>query len=258
MSATVERPAAGVTGPASEEAIRIYPHSPALYWWPVWAVGLVMALWTYLDGYHVALVPEGATVDAGAIVAPADADLEAPMVHMARSRLPGVIFAFTLLFTIFLNTASLRGPWSLFGLAVVAIAALSLSLLRWWPPIYHWLGVLRLYLNLGTYLVIAVPLFVMWAVTVFFLDRRTYMVFSTGQVRIRDELGESEKVHDTMLVSFEKEPYDWLRYVVGLGAGDLRVRVGGAQPAVYAMPNVVGIGAKMRKIEERLRTRDVI
>src|SRR5262245_42354473 len=98
----------------------------------------------------------------------------------------------------------------------------------------------------------------MWAATVFFFDRRTYVVFTTGQVHVRDELGEAEKVYDTGSVSFEKESYDWLRYLIGFGAGDLLVRVGGPQATFYSLPNVIGVGAKMRRVEERLRTRDVV
>lgn len=40
--------------------LRIYAHSSLFFWWPVWAVAFVMALWTYLDNYHLVLVPEGA------------------------------------------------------------------------------------------------------------------------------------------------------------------------------------------------------
>ena len=39
----------GQTGPAVRQ-LRIYSHSSLLYWWPVWAVGYVMALVTYWQG----------------------------------------------------------------------------------------------------------------------------------------------------------------------------------------------------------------
>jgi hypothetical protein len=84
------------------------------------------------------------------------------------------------------------------------------------------------------------------------------MVFTTGQVRIRHELGEAEKAYDTATVSFEKKPYDWLRFVVGLGAGDLLVRVGGPNPASYELPNVIRVGATRRLIEDRLRARKAV
>jgi hypothetical protein len=247
-----------VSGPAQEEAIKIYSHSPILYWWPVWAVCFLMALWTYIDNYHAAFVPENTVVEGNQIIAPEGTALEAPVVHVARSRWPGVVFVFALLFAVYVSNASLRGPWALFGLAVLAALVLLFNWLDWWTPVYRSLSLLRLHLNLGAYLAIGVPLFLMWAVTVFLFDLRTYVVFTTGQVRVRDELGEAEKVYDTGSVSFEKEPYDWLRYVVGFGAGDLVVRVGGPQAQLYYLPNVIRVGAKMRRVEERLRTRDVV
>ncbi len=247
-----------VSGLAQEEEIKIFFHSPLLYWWPVWIVGFLMALWTALDNYHMVLVPEQAAVEATRVVSPPDRVLETSLVHVARSRWPGILFVLTLLLVVFLSTASLRGPWGLFGLAFLAAVILLFNWLDWWAPVSRWFALLRLHLNLAAYLAIAVPLALMWGLTVFFFDRRTYMVFSVGQVRIRDRLGQAEKVHDTGVVSFEKEPYDWLRFVVGGGAGDLLVRVGGPQPAVYELPNVIGVGRKLRLIEERLRTRDVV
>jgi hypothetical protein len=34
-------------------------HSPVFYWWPVWAVGFLMAAVTFGNGYQVAFVPPG-------------------------------------------------------------------------------------------------------------------------------------------------------------------------------------------------------
>src|SRR5436309_74864 len=55
--------------PADRE-VRVYSHSPMLYWWPVWATGFVMAFITYLDGHYLAIVPS-------ATVAYRDATVEA-------------------------------------------------------------------------------------------------------------------------------------------------------------------------------------
>jgi len=256
---TATTPAKAAPAPdAGQEEIRIYFHTPILYWWPVWAVGLVMALWTAVDDHHMILAPAGSEVYANRVVAPEGATLETPMVHVARSRWPGIIFALTVLVVMYLSNASIRGVWGLFGLATLASVILLFNWLDLWTPLRQWFGLLHIHLNLGAYLFIAVPVLIAWLLTVFFFDRRTYMVFSTGQVRIRDELGEAEKVHDTMTLTFEKAPYDWLRFLAGLGAGDLVVRAGGANPANYQLPNVVRVGRKMALIEERLRTRDVV
>src|SRR5215471_11003202 len=39
--------------------IKIVSHSNLFYWWPVWAVGFVMALLTWIDGHLMAIVPPG-------------------------------------------------------------------------------------------------------------------------------------------------------------------------------------------------------
>jgi hypothetical protein len=113
-------------------------------------------------------------------------------------------------------------------------------------------------MNLGAYLTVSLPLFLIWVLAVFVFDRRTYMVFSAGQIRIRDELGSGEKVFDAWNASFEKKQYDWFRRLVGWGAGDLVVRTGGASREVFELPNVSRVGKWLWQIEERLKTRDVV
>jgi hypothetical protein len=88
----------------------------------------------------------------------------------------------------------------------------------------------------------------------FVVDRRRYFVFTPSQVRVHNEIGEEETAYDAQGVSFEKQPYDWFRRLVGFGAGDLRVRVGGQW---LEIPNVVRVGRRLGAIETLLRTRDV-
>jgi hypothetical protein len=246
------------TGAEQGSELKIYSHSPILYWWPVWAVGFLMALATWAGNQYMIVVPADSVVTGSQVTAPQATVLGEPVIHMAQSRWPGIIFALTLLFAVFVTSATIRGPWALFSGAVVVTLILLFNWMQWWNPLYRWFGLLRVHLNLGAYLVISVPLFLMWILAIFFFDRRTYMVFSAGQVRIRDQLGKGEKVFDTGTVSFEKKQYDWLRPIVGLGAGDMVIRVGGPTPAVFELPNVVAVGHKMRTIELRLRTRHVV
>jgi hypothetical protein len=214
-------------------------------------------VWTALDGYHLAVVPEGTVVRGNSLVAPEDAALTGPMVHMARSAVPGVIFALTLLAVVLFTHIWLRGPWALFMAAAFVALLLLVSWLEWWSPILRWFRLLRVNVNLGGYLVLAVPLFVAWLLTVFVFDRRTYLIFSLSQVRFRDELGDEEKVYDTGAVAFEKKPYDWFRRLVGWGAGDMILRIGGPSPRVVELPNVVNVSHKLAAMEARLRTWDI-
>src|SRR6516165_3773849 len=78
MDDTQKRSAAG---PATPRQVTIVAHSMLFYWWPVWAVGLVLAGLTWLDGHRLAVVPAGTEVvenyDGGrqALVLPAGARL---------------------------------------------------------------------------------------------------------------------------------------------------------------------------------------
>src|SRR2546430_11877696 len=53
--------------------IRIYGHSTIFYWWPVWVVGYVMAIITYMEGSRAVIVPAGSVYEdaSHAIVLPA-------------------------------------------------------------------------------------------------------------------------------------------------------------------------------------------
>ena len=42
---------------ARPREVRVVAHSMLFYWWPVWAVGFVMAGLTWLDGHRLAIVP---------------------------------------------------------------------------------------------------------------------------------------------------------------------------------------------------------
>jgi hypothetical protein len=256
MSTTLPAPAIPGHAPHQPD-IRIYSHCRLLYWWPVWAVGFVMAFWTYLDTSRMALVPATAVVEGHALVVPEGTPLAAPLVHVARSPVPGAVFVLTLLLVTVFSNASLRGTWALvFGVSVLALALL-LGWLGWWVFLYRWAGMLTVYINLGGYLTVAVPLFLVWVVTVFVLDRRTYVIFTAGQLRVCDRLGRAERAFDAMSVAFEKRPYNWFHRLVGFGAGDLVLRAGGLKGETYELPNVVRVARWLKLVEERLKTRDV-
>ena len=43
--------------------VRVVAHTMLFYWWPVWAVGFLMAGLTYWEGYQVAFVPPGTVAE---------------------------------------------------------------------------------------------------------------------------------------------------------------------------------------------------
>lgn len=103
-----------------------------------------MALWTAVDKQHLVFVPEHCVVNGYVLTAPEGTVLETPVVHVARSRWPGILFAFTLLIAILVSTTSVRGPWALFGMAMVT-AVVLFNWLELWDPLCRWFNLLRLY-----------------------------------------------------------------------------------------------------------------
>jgi hypothetical protein len=233
---------------------RVYSHSGLLYWWPVWAVGFAMAAWTLVEDRHMALVPAGTVVVGNTLAVPDGEAAVLTPVHMSASRAPGMVFALTVL-----AVAAFGGGWmrSWRAYTFVACAAAGLLLVNWlegWDDLARWAAYLHVHINLGGYLLLSTGLLVLWVTQVRVADRRRYIVFGQSQVLVHHEIGEEEQAYDTVGIAFEKAPYDWFRWVVGFGAGDLRVRVGGQW---IEIPNVVRVGPRLAAIERMLRTKDV-
>jgi hypothetical protein len=245
----------------SESEIKIYSHSPILYWWPVWLLEFVMALLTYLDGGRMAYVPAGTVAEENKLLAPeGSAPLEPPHDRMARSPYLGSWFIIVLLVVFVASNVPLRGLWE--WVSVLAIA-LVISLIRtWglWDDLAEWFQLIHVHINLGGYLFVSTWMFAIWLVTVFLFDRRTYIIFSAGQVRVLNEIGEAEKVYDATNMTFQVLPNVFIRHrLLGLwGAGDLVVRTGGPQPEVLEWPNVLFARSRLKQIQARLKQRDVV
>src|SRR5207244_965813 len=111
--------------------IRIVSHSSLFYWWPVWAVGFLMAAITGFSDYRMAIVPEYSKVAQKVIVPgidgerdvlalpkghkwPTDAkgDPVAPHLHVSRSKNLGVLFSMVMLLVVAITNIPLRGLWS--------------------------------------------------------------------------------------------------------------------------------------------------
>jgi hypothetical protein len=254
MSSTAAVSEADVPAKSRSRELRVYMHTSLLYWWPVWLVGFVMAAWTLIENKHMALVPAGAVIDATTIVSPEGSAPVLTPVHMTSSRTPGIVFVLTVLVVLTFGGGWMRG-WRAYTFAACAASALLLvSWLDGWDELARWATYLQVHINLGGYLIFSTGLLVLWLIQVFIVDRRRYVVFSMSQVRVHNDIGEQEQVYDTGGIAFEKEQYDWFRRLIGFGAGDLRVRVGGQWVEI---PNVIHVGRQIEAIETLLRTKDV-
>jgi hypothetical protein len=246
--------------------IKIVSHSNLFYWWPVWAAGFLMAAITWFDGHLMAVVPNHSkTVQARsivpesgdtinnriAIVLPEKAKFEEdPKLHATARKGIGVIFVTVLLLVIVITNVPLRGMWSILVIVGCLTIALIFQLLGWWEAILANLYLLDIRINMGGYLFISLILLLIWCMTVFFFDRRIYIVFTPRQFKVCNEVGGGEKVFDAMGMTMEKQQSDFFRHkIIGLGAGDLVVKTAGAQSQHFDLPNVLFINNKVQAIE---------
>jgi hypothetical protein len=257
----------------------VISHSPLFYWWPVWAVGFLMAALTYMFGYQVAFVPTDTVAKQAAqvvgidgtrdiLVAPAGKELpvpaqsdelKQPRLRMAASNDLGIVWGLTLCLVVIFTNVPLRGMWSFVVIIVLVFTTILLSVLGMWDPILRAIRVIDIHLTAYSYLSISLFLLVIWLVTFFFFDRLKYMVFTRGQLRVRLSISQGETVFDTRGMVVERHRDDLFRHwLLGFGSGDLTVRTGGASSQQLELPNVLAIGSKLNFINTMLQEREVV
>jgi hypothetical protein len=261
-------------------AITVVSHSNLFYWWPVWAVGFLMALLTFIDGHLMVTVPKGtkaikevraAGEERAAYVLPQGqqvateipGDLKSspkdPRVHMAQRKGFGVIFCTVLLICIVITNVPLRGMWSVVVIITLILLTVIAELAGWMEHIVTTLSLLDVRINLGGYLFISGVLFAIWLIVMLVFDRQIYIVFTPGQFKVCTEIGGGEKVYDTMGMKLERQRGDLFRhYILGLGSGDLIVKTAGAAGDHFDLPNVLFISKKVQQIEDMLQKRKVV
>jgi hypothetical protein len=287
MSTAPSPPPPSPTHSPEEVEIRIISHAHLFYWWPVWAISLLLGLLSLLFGDRLVIVPAGsraynnATVEAkkeGAtlsgrdvVVLPDNKSLSPEQLreakdgghelklHVSSSKNYGVIFTTVLLLVIVITNVPLRGMWSVVVILLVIMLVIIFSLAGWWDTILGWLVLLHIHINSAGYLSIAIVLFAVWLITFLFFDQQIYMVFTPGQVKVRTEIGGGEVVYDSMGMTVQKQRSDLFRHwILGLGSGDLLVTTTGAAAHHFDLPNVLFIGKKVQMIEDMLREKAVV
>ncbi|MCS6852054.1 MAG: hypothetical protein NZ700_12905 [Gemmataceae bacterium] len=264
-----------------EREIHIIGHTAMFYWWPVWAIGYIMALLTYIDGSRLGFVPEGTEARRnwrvevapdkwetreGLILPPGkslptdpDGNPLQPRLHIAQNKNIGVLYVTVLLLVIVITNVPLRGMWSVVVIVTVIALVIIFILSGIWEILLNWLSLLSIHINAGGYLTISTVLLALWVASTFFFDRQMYMIFTPGQVRVRLEIGGGETAYDTIGMVIKKERDDLFRHwILGLGSGDLIVRTSGAHSHEFHMHNVLFVGQKLRQIEDMQRDRPVV
>jgi hypothetical protein len=258
--------------------VKLVSHSNLFYWWPVWVLAFFMAAWTYVENHRLVIVPSGGSVSKvddgyllkfppGAHTPVLDNAVEFTKANRAGEELQvfrprvsqqaslGAIFVIGLLLTIVITNVPLRGLWSFVAIILIVLLALIISLLKAWDQIFEAVGELKIHINLAGYLFIGVAVFVLWALATFVFDRRSYIIFTPGQIRVCEHIGASVQTYNTMGVGLEKQRDDLFRhYILGFGSGDLIVRTSGPDRHEIKMPNVLGIGWRLKTVEDMLLT----
>ncbi|HEY7329982.1 MAG TPA: hypothetical protein VH592_20270 [Gemmataceae bacterium] len=282
---SVPQPQAAAPKVASDNRqITVISHSTLFYWWPVWAIGLLLGLISQFSGWSMAVVPTKTEILRGAEVIgpthdgkeihykgrevlvvpesrhlptqdPTDPNSEPQQLrHISKGREFGVLFTIVLLLVVFITNVPLRGWQSFMVIFVIVALAIIFALAGWWDVIVRYLGYLDIRINAGGYFFISAILFALWLFAVVVFDKQIYMVFTPGQFKVCTEIGGGEQTYSTIGLTLEKQRSDLFRHwILGLGSGDLIVKTTGAQAHHFEMPNVLFIGSKMQRIEDMVR-----
>jgi hypothetical protein len=280
------KPTTRVTASETEE-LKVVQHSQLFYWWPVWAAGFIMFLISYIGGELMVVVPKGPKGKETEIERTADGykvevkhgtppgqiaglnpnstmtidDSRSPFhVHVSPIKGLGVIFAAVLILVILVTNVPLRGMWSVVVIITGVLLVVIISLMPgWWEAILSTLTWLDIRINAAGYLVISTALFIIWAVTFFLFDRQIYIIFTPGQMKVREQIGGGETVYDTAGMTSQHLQDDFFRHrILGLGSGDLTVRTAGAHSHEFRWSNVLFVRRKLQQIEDMQREKPVV
>jgi hypothetical protein len=219
--------------PEEPGEVYLFSHSNFFYWWPVWAIGYLMALLTYLNGLYVAIPPGG----------------QEYLIHPSKN--VGVIYTFVFFLVIMMTNITLRGLTSAIVILSALLIALALAYFGWWEMVLGWLGILNIYMNMGFYVFFSTLIFLVWFTSVFIYDRMSYWRIRPGQLMHETVFGGGEKSYDTRGMVLEKLRQDLFRHwILGLGSGDIHITTTGAKREEIYIPNVLFVDAKVARIQK--------
>lgn len=257
--------------------IKVVAHSGLFYWWPVWAFGFLFGFISLAAGTKTAPVPDNSEFkqiegNRYELIVPAAKDpantwkpgppdyfkkaegVYEPRAHVSRISGLGPIFVIILLLVILITNIPLRGLWSFIVIGSLITLSLLFQLMGWWDNIFAAFKAFHVTINASGYLVFSTVLFVMWLLVVNLFDTQTYFIFTPGQIRVKQEIGDGEKTYDSIGASTEKKRDDLFRHwVLGLGTGDLIVKTSGANAQELELRNVLGISWKLERIQQMVR-----
>jgi hypothetical protein len=210
--------------------LRIYGHSSFLYWWPVWVVGYIMAILTYVNGVPIQI---GNREELFLV-----------------SKNPGVIYAVVFFFVILFTNVTVRGLASVVSVLAVMFLTVLFAYLGWWETILSWLPHLSVHMNMGFYIFFSTLIFLVWAGSTFIYDHTSYWVIRPGQITQDFVVGGAQKSYDTRMMVFEKLRQDLFRqWILGFGSGDIIISTTGAKKEQLHISNVLFVDYKVQQIQ---------
>lgn len=210
--------------------LKIYTHSPILYWWPIWLLGFVFGF--------VSLFVGGEGTEAAA-------------------RVQGQTFVFVLVFVIFSTTVKLRGANSVILGLILAIGGILLATANLSGPIAAFIGGLDIRMSPAFYWFVGGAVFLMWAVMIFGFDKVKFYEIAPGQVRERVFWGSGDRAESGANARCKYLKDDFLRHrMLGLiVTGDIEITLGDGE--VWYLHNVLFAKEKAQRINELIVTRPV-
>ncbi|CCB66544.1 hypothetical protein [Hyphomicrobium sp. MC1] len=212
--------------------IRIISHSNIFYWWPAWVVGYSVAFITYVQGLDVSVVPQ--------IV---------ERVHASNN--PGIFFIAVLVLLVILTNARLRGIYSVVTVITGGFFVVLFSWFGWWDNIFRFVPQLSARANTGFYLLFSTTLLAIWLISFFVSDRLIVWRVRPGQMVEERLIGGQARSYDTNGLVFQKGGQGLFHDIIlGLGAGDLTLKISGANEEAIQIPNVLFVDYKVKAIEK--------
>ena len=210
--------------------LKVYTHSPILYWWPIWALGLLFGF--------VSMFVSGEGTEAAA-------------------RVQGQTFVFLLVFVIFSTTVKLRGANSVILGLLLLIGGILLVTANLYGPVAAFIGGLDIRMSPAFYWFVGISVFIMWAVMIFGFDKVKFYEIAPGQVRERVFWGSGDRAESGANARCRYLKDDFLRHrILGVVVtGDIEITL--ADGEVWYLHNVLFAKEKANRINELIVTRPV-
>ena len=211
--------------------IKLISHSNVFYWWPAWVVGFTVAMISYFQGQDFAISPE-----------------LVERIHPSNN--PGIFFIAVLVLLVVFTNTRLRGIYSVVTVVTVAFFVVLFAWFGWWDSILRFVPHLSARANMGFYLLFSTTLLFVWLLAFFVFDRLTVWRVRPGQMIEERLIGGQARSYDTNGLVFERRGQDLFHDIIlGMGAGDLTITIGGANEQTIQIPNVLFVDRKAKAIE---------